>query len=253
MRISLKFVKSASLISSFVFTLFVNFLSNALPLNGKNTAQVSAQYPAYFTPAGHVFSIWGLIYTGLIANLIYYFIAKGKDKEILEKVQKWIVLSNLLNGIWIFAWHYDQIFLSVLLIIGFLLTLIKIYTIIQTETLGQKLTKKFRILVRFPFSLYLGWLSVATVANISALLYFWNWNGFGISGVVWCVIMMIVAGILGLTFVFKNHDAVYPSVIIWAVLGIGAKFSSVPEIVLVANLVAAILAASVIVSFFRKK
>jgi hypothetical protein len=250
MVINIVKVQKVLVVVSFAIAIVVNALANILPFNGKTTAMVSAQYPVYFTPANYVFGIWGLIYVALLGYVVYQFVSKAKDQQLFVKISWKFIAVSILNALWMFAWHYDQIGLTVLLMVGILVLLIKIYQEIKANTLA---TRKFTLLVQFPFSIYLGWISVATIANISAFLYAIGWNGFGISEVVWCACMLIIAGALGMIYISKFHDTVFAAVIVWAAVGIAARFSSVDAIVAIVLVVSAALAASIVLELIKRR
>jgi benzodiazapine receptor len=209
-------------------TVIVNGLANVLPINGQNTGQISDSYPVLFTPAGYVFSIWGLIYLALIGFAVYQALPSQANNPNLDKIGLWFSLSNLFNAGWIFAWHYRVLWLSELLMIGLLASLLIIYTRLQ---IGKtRVSPVEGLFTRFPFSLYLGWISVATIANTSVLLFAAGWNGFQLSPEFWTVLVIAVGAALGITMIRLRHEFVYPFVIIWAFAGIQLKPSS-PELV----------------------
>lgn len=200
----------------------MNVLANALPLNGRNTGDVSNAYPSLFTPAGITFSIWSLIYLLLGLHVLYQL---GLFREstpdvgrtaLLNRVGVLFAVSSLANTAWIFAWHYDVIELSVVLIVVILLCLILISDTVRVAQLSKR--EKFFIAV--PFSVYFGWTTVATVANVTVLLVSLNWDGFGISPAVWATIIVAVAMLIGTVTMLRNRDVAYGLVLIWAFAGI---------------------------------
>jgi len=202
----------------------VNALANILPINGITTAQLSDAIPTYFTPAGYVFSIWGLIYIGIVVYVISMF-TNFTDED--KKIYPWVITSSLANTAWIFLWHYRLIYVSVIAMVILLASLIAIYIILHR-------TKKVSILKTLPFNIYLGWISVATIANISAALYVANWNGFGISPEIWSAIMIIdAAGLAVYSILRKTYP--YSLVILWAIIGILIKFSGLSNPVEIAS------------------
>ncbi len=202
-----------------LLVIVVNALANILPINDKTTGEISNQLDVLFTPAGYVFSIWGVIYFLLAIWVIIGFTSNRKDSALYNAVSPWFWLSCLLNVSWLLSWHYEFTAISIVIMLGLLLTLIKIY-----ET-AKRLHQTFYD--RLPFSVYLGWISVATIANISYYLVKIDWNGFGISQVAWTIIMLFVAILLGVIFVLKEKDLVFPLVIIWALIGVGIR--NMPE------------------------
>jgi hypothetical protein len=217
-------------ILSIVGTLIVNGLANGLPLNGLNTGQISDQFEVYFVPAGYVFSIWGLIYLALIAFGIFQALPSQRENPRLRATGWWIVLSGIANSTWIFLWHYEQFPLTVVVMLVLLVTLIVVYTRLGTGRTTVSTAEQWA--VRLPFSLYLGWISVATVANISSLLDYIKWDRFGLSQEIWMKIMLVVVLALTVAMIFTRRDVVFAAVILWALAGIGFKHSAVPEVAL---------------------
>jgi hypothetical protein len=163
----------------------VNFLANGLPINNRSTGEISDAYPNLFAPAGPAFSIWGLIYLLLGGYVIFQFTKSGQNKgELIKKINPLFIATSLANIAWIFAWHYDYIGLSVLIMAVLLILLIKVADILRKE----KFSLLGKILIWTPFSIYFGWITVASIANISVFLVSIGWNGFGISDFI-CVWM----------------------------------------------------------------
>jgi hypothetical protein len=206
-------------------------------------ATVSARYQNYFTPAGYAFSIWGLIYLGLLAFVIYQ--ARGLFKETtddwpVEKISWWFVISCAANSAWVFAWLYDYTGLSVIIMIVLLISLIKI--IFNTRMELDDLPLKKIALVWWPFCLYSGWITVALVANVAAWLTKIRWNAFGLSGVTWTVIMIIVAGTINLVVTWTRNMREYALVGCWALVAIAvANWNEARAVVISAVGVAIVL------------
>lgn len=210
---------------AYVAMVTVNFLANSLPINNTTPGQVSDAYPNLFAPAGFTFSIWGLIYLFLGLYVIYQLGLFKKIKvdenlqKIYDKVGLYFILSSLANLLWIFAWHYDFIGLALLLIISMLVCLIKIADTLRL----QKLKTIDFWLLKIPFSLYFGWITVATVANVVVFLVSINWQGFGLSDITWLVVVLIVATMIGLIRTLYDRNIIYGFVLIWAYFGILSK------------------------------
>ena len=211
-----------------IIALTVNILATALPLNDQNTAEISDRFKVYFVPAGYVFSIWGIIYLGWIAFLIFQFRASQKENPRLRRLGYLFALSNLANAAWLFCWHYNQFGLSVLVMLTLLGLLIASY--LRLDVNRVLVTRAERWSVDIPFSIYLGWITVATVANVADWLYWVNWSGFGIPAQTWAVIMLAVASLLGLLMAITRRDVAYISVLIWAFIGIAVKQAPVPVV-----------------------
>jgi len=181
-----------------IFTIIVNSLANIVPIGGKYTGELSDNTPNLFVPAGITFAIWGVIYILIIMFAIY--LAKDlfkKDKEtkpFLEKISIFFILASLANIIWIFLWHYEQILLSLLAMVLLFFSLLIIYLRLHIGI--EKITLKEKLFVHVPISVYLGWITVATIANVTAVLVTIDWDGFGISEQIWTIIVIIVATII---------------------------------------------------------
>lgn len=199
-----------------------NYLANGLPLNGRRTGDVSNAYPSLFTPAGVTFSIWGVIYLLLGAHVLYQLglfrdgPETAEQGALLNRVGVLFSISSLANTAWVFAWHYDVIGLSAVLITVILVCLASIVTTLRRANLvGRQ-----RWLVGVPFSVYFGWTTVAVVANMTVLLVSLDWNGFGLSDALWATVMVLVAAGIGTATMLRNRDAAYGAVLIWAFAGI---------------------------------
>src|SRR6056297_2949759 len=217
--------KSLSLLNLFTFVLVltVNAMANILPINGLTTGEVSDNYINLFTPAGFTFSIWGLIYTLLVIFVVYqvFLSFKNKNPEFVKNIGYWFVISNLLNSVWIYTWHNLMISINLVIMILLLISLIMVYQKLAIGKINEN--KKIKIIVHMPFSIYLGWISVATIANFSAFFVSINWNGFGLSETFWTVLVLAVAILLGIIFTIRNKDIFYALVVIWAFIGILSK------------------------------
>lgn len=207
-------------------TITVNILANALPINGQNTGAVSDQFDVLFVPAGYVFSIWGIIYLFLIGFTVYQLLPAQRENARLVRITPWVLLASAANIAWIFLWHYNLFNLTVPVMLILLGSLIAIYLSLNIGK--NKVSQQERWLVNATFSIYLGWITIATVANISQWLYFINWNGFGISASVWTVIMLAVATLISAGMAFLRRDWLYLLVPIWAVIGIALKQAANP-------------------------
>lgn len=212
-------------IITFLITLAVNFLATNLPLNNLTTREISDSFDIFFVPAGYVFSIWGLIYLGLIGFLVYQTLRGNRESAWLGKIGPWFAISNLANAAWLVCFHYQQFGLAMVFMVVLLISLITIFVRLG---IGQnKFTAGENWLVNVPFSLYLGWVSVATIANATQLLYAIGWDGFGITSQLWFVIMLAVAVGVSALMSFTRRNIPHALVLIWAFTGIAAKFPNV--------------------------
>jgi len=212
---------------TFIMMVTVNALANILPINGETTGGVSDAYKNLFAPAGITFAIWGVIYIALAAYTIYQTELFQKNKsnnsvDILEKVGLYFSISSIANSVWIFAWHFHLIPLSMLLMAVILGCLIVINQTITKE----KLCGREKLFIKLPFSIYFGWITVATIANATTLLVSIGWDGFGLSEPIWTVVIIFVGMFIGIATILRNRNFAYGLVIIWAYAGILIKHTS---------------------------
>ena len=215
-------IRQVAVILSTLLTITVNGLANGLPLNGLGTGEISDRFQVYFVPAGYVFSIWGLIYLGLIAFTIYQALPAQRDNPRLVRVGWAVVIGNIANATWIFFWHYLLFPLSLLAMVTLLATLLFIYTRLEIGKTNVGALERW--LVDIPFSVYLGWITVATIANTTDVLDFVKWGQFGISDETWMVIILVVVTVIAWLMSLARKDVAYLSVLLWALAGIGVKF-----------------------------
>jgi len=217
----------------FLGTVVVNGLAVALPLNNKTTAQLSDQYPNLFVPVGLTFAIWGLIYVLLAIFVIYQLIPSvRRDAQKVDFVQgigPLFFISCIANMGWIFAWHYEIVPLSLVLMLILLGCLLAIY--LRLNVGKSEATKSEKYLVHLPFSVYLGWITIATIANVTALLVDINWGRWGLSEQFWAVAVIIVGIAIALSMLFTRKDIYYCLVVDWALLGILLKRLSARSVV----------------------
>jgi len=224
--------KRLMMILSLVLVLVVNGLANSLPINGLTTGEISDRFPILFVPAGYVFSIWGLIYLALIAFAIYTLTPKGKQNEDIDEIAWWFTAANLFNTAWILLWHYLQFTLTLIPIFGLLISLVAIYLILGVGKRQRTWTEK--LLIEVPFGIYLGWATVAVVANVTQVLYFIGWRGGPFSEPVWAVIMLAIAAILGVLMILWRKEIAYPLVLTWAFIGIWVAQADTPVVAITA-------------------
>ena len=220
-------------IAAFTVTLAINGLAGTTVLNGRTTAQVSDLYSNIFTPAGYVFAIWGIIYTLLLVFVIYQVLPKQKDKPFQKQIGALFILSSFFNVVWLFLWQYGYIATSVVLMFALLASLIAIYLRLGIGKSSALRTEKW--CVHLPFSVYLGWITVASIANVAAALVSVGWNGFGLSAETWAIIAMGIALIVTLIVIVVRRDVAYSLVVVWALAGIAVKQNKYPTIVLIAQ------------------
>lgn len=228
-----------------LLTITVNVLANALPLNGQDTGEISDRFDIYFVPAGYVFSIWGLIYLGLIAFTIYQALTAQKDNPLLERIYPAYWIGSIANVVWLFLWHYNVFSLTLVAMLTLLASLLYIY--VQISKGSDNLDRNQKWLVKMLFSIYLGWISVATIANVTQVLFYFGWGGWGISAAVWAVIMLSIATVLGLLMLWREKDIAYTLVLVWAFIGIANSQADTALVANAARFASAVLILAVIV------
>ena len=221
-------LRQVSVVVTVLLTLTVNGLANALPLNGLNTGQISDRFQVYFVPAGYVFSIWGLIYLGLIAFAVYQALPAQRANPRLRAVGWWVALGGLANSAWIFFWHFLQFPLTLAAMLVLLASLIVTYLRLEIGRAPVSTAETWT--VRVPFSVYLGWITVATAANVTSLLSFLNWDGFGLAPEIWMGILLTAVLVIAALMNFTRRDTAYALVILWALAGIAVKFAAVSAV-----------------------
>ncbi|UTR13913.1 tryptophan-rich sensory protein [Salipaludibacillus sp. LMS25] len=202
-----------------IIVIIINALSNSLPFNGVTTGELADRLNVLFTPAGYVFSIWSVIYVLLVIWVIRPFISiKDADYPAYERVGLAFLINGLLNGSWLVVFHYGYFILSFLVMTALLMTIIVIYSRINTSR------SHVTVWMRLPFSVYMGWISVAFIVNSGVVLNSLGFeDGLWLSAEMWTIIGLIIATLLAgyLTAVLK--DALYLLVFIWAFVGIAVE------------------------------
>jgi len=243
-------------IIAFAFTVIVNSLAGSTTLiGGVNTAQISDSNPTLITPAGYVFSIWGIIYVLLGVFVIFQALPSQKEKEYTKKIGWLFVLSSIINIAWLFLWQYKFLSLSVILMFLLLATLILIY--LRLGIGKSKVTLREKLAIHVPFSVYLGWITIASIANVATTLVSLNWDGFGINPETWATLITIVALLITILVTVTRKDVTYGLVVIWALLGIAVKQTGNQNIVMItetsAIIVAITLAATILLARLKRR
>ena len=241
----------------FVGVIAVNALANILPINGYNTGQISAFYPNAFVPAGFTFSIWGVIYLLLLAYTIgftFYSIQRQQHPKafiFIERINTYFLLTCVFNMAWILAWHYLQIELSVVIMLLFLSTLIQLF--LKSKSMANDLSLTQRFVLQTPFIVYLGWISVATIANITALLVAYKWTALSIAPTYWSAAMILIAIVLAMLILKKFKVVEFALVVAWALWGIyNAQGPTAPILAKLTPAGIGILIAAVLFTFIQK-
>lgn len=237
-------IRQFFVIVTFALTIVMNGLATSLPLNGMDTGAISDMFPNFFTPAGFTFAIWGVIYTGLLAFTIYHSLPAQRENPRMEKIGWLFIASNLFNSAWIAAWHYLLFPLSWVIMLGILGTLLAIFV-----RLGfPPVSKLERWVVYVPFSIYVGWISVATIANTTILLQDLGFNGGPVPAPIWSVLVMVVGTAIASIILRTRRDVAYGLVFVWAFVGIATKYSDTPLVAYTAAVLAAGIAVQVLIA-----
>jgi translocator protein len=232
----------AANIFAFLGVLAVNGLANVVPIAGRTTGEVSARFPTLVTPAGYAFGIWALIYVGLVAFVLFQARAPQHHNPRLHAADPWFLLSCALNVAWLLAWHHMRVAESLLVMFVLLGSLIMVY---RRLGIGRvPVSRAEHLAVRWPFSLYLGWITVATVANVAIALQAAGWGGWGIPFPVWALGVLAVLGGVGLAVLLDRRDPVFPLVLVWAAAAIAVAHRGVPVVAAGAGVVAVVLLAA---------
>ena len=240
----------------FVLTVTINGLAGSTTiLGGKNTAQISNANPTLITPAGYVFSIWGVIYILLGVFVVYQALPSQQGKDFQKRIGWLFVLSSMVNIAWLFLWQFELLALSVILMFLLLTTLILIYLRLGIGKFTVSIREK--LAVHVPFSVYLGWITIASIANVSVTLVSLKWDGFGISPETWAILIILVALVISILVVATRKDIAYGLVIVWALVGIAVKQSGNQNIVYLTEASSIILlwamAATILLTRLRKR
>jgi len=220
----------------------MNYLANALPLNDKTTGQISDAYPNLFVPAGITFSIWGVIYLLLAIYCVIQF--TGKNQVVVAEIGWSFALTCLLNALWIVFWHFERLPLSLAIMVALLITLIYINKRLTSWPLG---------IPKASFGIYLGWICIAAIANITALLVHYKWSGFGLSEETWTIIMILAGAGIAALALYQFRNPFIGLSVIWAFAGIILKRQHDYHLIVLASVIAlSFVVIFVVWGFFRK-
>lgn len=236
-----------------LLVVFINWLANWLPLNNQTTGEVSRENPVPLQPAGWAFLIWALIYVLLFAFVIYSFLPVGQRTSRIRVVGPIFLVANIANITWIFFWHWEQFAASLVAIVVLLGSLALIYAVLRRRGAdASSVSAMHRLLVRVPFSIYFGWVSIATIASLEVWMANNGWSGgpFGLRG--WTVIFLIAGVLVASVFAFAAKDAAYPLVFVWGYSAIAYEQWDRSSLVsIVAGTLAIVAAAVTVMAFLR--
>lgn len=236
-------------ILAWVLTIVVNGLAGSTALlGGRTTGDISDTNPTLITPAGYAFAIWGVIYILLGFFVAYQALPHVRDRPFQKRIGWLFVLSSVLNILWLFAWQYEHLVVSVVIMFVLLATLITIY--VRLDIGRAKVGWGERLMVHLPFSVYLGWITIAAIANVAAALVSIEWDGFGIEPEVWAALMILVAMVIAILVAVTRRDVAYELVIIWALVAVAVNQSLNPVVVFMTSISIAVVVIALVVSIF---
>jgi hypothetical protein len=224
-------------------------------MNNTTIGEISGNLTTLFTPAGYAFAIWGLIYLSLFGFIIYQgrsLFVKVNDDDFVVKTGWWFTISCIANSAWVFSWLYEFTGLSVLCIFILLFSLLKIVLNNNMERWDAPIP--VIVFLWWPFVIYSGWVTVASIANVSAWLVKMEWAGFGISETGWTVIMILIAGFVNFLVTWKRNMREFALVGVWALVAIAvANWETNNAVVYTSLAVSAILFLSSSIHGFKNR
>lgn len=214
----------------FLLTIIMNYIAQVIPFNGQTNGEVSDKYSTLITPADYAFSTWGIIYLALGIYVFYQALWAPTDQRVFDKIGKWLIASFITTSLWLPAFQYEWLWLSVLIMLMILVSLIMISIILVKDKtiLGGE-----RIWIKIPFGLYLGWISVATIVNITVLFKYSMSVITGADELLWLWIMLVLGFVLAVFISNWSRNVSVVLVFAWAYLAIGKKENQSEDTVLI--------------------
>ena len=215
-------------IVAYAVMILLNALSNALPINDQTMPEISAKYPSLFTPAGFTFSIWGVIYLALFVFVVWQALPAQRSNTRVAAISGYFKLNCLLNATWIVVWHYDLVVLSLVVMLAILATLMLIYQVLISTLVDASWAEHLALYL--PFSVYTGWIALASIANASVVQTAYDLDNAGLGAVQWTLLKLAAAGAIGATVLLRFRDAPFALVIAWGAYGISAMQTATPAV-----------------------
>ncbi|MEP0858073.1 tryptophan-rich sensory protein [Trichocoleus sp. DQ-U1] len=233
-RFDSDFLRSVANFIAILAAFAMNVYANVAPPNGLTIGEISNRFfrEVPIIPANYAFAIWGVIYLGLISFAVYQVLPAQRQNPYLRREGYFLVFASIAQIAWVFLFGYQLFSLSVVAMLFILLSLIGIYLRLGIGL--ERVSRAQKWFVHIPLSIYLAWISVATIVNVASTLDYLGWNGWGISPQIWTVILLVVAAAIAATITLKRADIAYPSVIIWAFVAIAVRQASQPLIAVTA-------------------
>ena len=207
--------------------IFLNYYANTHPFAGLTNAAISAKYPTLLTPAGYAFSIWGLIFLSLAVYAVWQLLPGQQKLSLPDALAKPLTLANVATGSWVVLFAYELILPSV----GVMLLILACLVVAYGRARRRVFAEAAPALAGVPISLYLGWISVASVLNITIGLQQLGWQpAEGLSITLTLGLIFVIVG-LGLVMSRAFRDLVFPLVVAWALAWVWvARLREVPEL-----------------------
>jgi len=243
-------LRQAVTVLAFLVTMTVNTAANALPINGQLTAEISDRFAVFVIPAGYVFAIWGVIYLLLGAFTTWQALPRNREDPILRSLGWLPAISGVLNATWVLLFQYEVFALTVPVMLALLGTLVAIHLRLWARRESLRGTSFW--VVRVPFSVYLGWITIATIANVAQTLAALGFTGLGIDPALLAAAVLLVGVAIGATLVARFQDAAYGLVIVWAYAGIVVKEQETAVVAVAAALGAVVIALLVLLALLRR-
>lgn len=223
-------VRQILTLAAILAAIIVNTVTNLAPPSGQNVGEIANTIlqPVLIIPANYAFAIWGVIYLGLICLAVYQALPAQKRKPNLRKLDHLLVIASLAQIVWIFLFSYQLFALSIVAMLLILIPLIVLYLRLGIGV--ERVHRQEKWFVNIPVSIYLAWISVATIVNVASALYISNWNGWGLSDEVWTVVMLVVAALIGATVAVQRRDLAFVLVFAWAFVAIAVANLSIVTI-----------------------
>lgn len=231
----------------------INILANIAPFNGQTIGEISNTVfrEVLITPANYAFAIWGLIYLGLISLGVYQVLPRQRQNANLRRIGYLLVLASLAQIFWVFFFQYQLFTLSLLAMLVILLPLIVIY--LRLEIGLRRVSRGDKWLIQIPLSIYLAWISVATIVNIATTLYAWRWNGWGINPEVWGAIALVAGAAIGAIVSIQRADLAFVLVIVWALVAIAVRQANIPLVAITSGGLAGVLILLITFKLLRRR
>lgn len=244
-------VRQVANVIAYVAVVVVNALANALPLNGQTTGEIASRFPVFFVPAGFTFIIWGVIYLFLAGFTAFQALPSQRENRNLRAIDGFFILASAANIAWLFLWHYNLFPASLIAMLALLGSLIVIYLRLDIGLRRVSIAENWTTHVTF--SIYLAWIVVATIANVTIVLFVAGWNGFGLAPQLWAAILLAVGAMVTLAVIITRTDVAFTLVILWAYAGIAVKQSASPVVSVTAIGTAALLGVALLIAVLQEK